>query len=164
MKKSLVTMFKDHEIQVVSSIIAIVFVTAMAFVALMLRESIATPPYESLTEQDLKKVFATAYLRYREDDGTPYLKVEIHNGTLWWVKKAEFDFDGVRYTVRDPNIFQPLHFGALRCSLKKPPPQPGPGEFSIKILMAFGYPPAEIQFKRHLGIVARGAVKKPTQD
>jgi len=61
-----------------AAIIGIVFVAAMAIVALLLRGSISGSPYQALAAADLKKVFATGYLRFREDDGEPYLKVEVH--------------------------------------------------------------------------------------
>jgi hypothetical protein len=139
---------KRHEIYVVAAVIGVVFVTAMGTVAWMLRSSIVGTPYESLSGRDLKSVFATGYLRYREDDGTPYLKVEIHNGTLWWIKKVEFDFDGTRYALSDADAFRPLHFGARRCLLKR---KPAPGvsrEYDLRILKAYGYPPAELEWKR----------------
>ncbi len=164
MKKSLISVFKQHEIQLVTAIIGVVFVVAMAVVAWMLRGAIAVPPHEALSDNDLKQVFATAYIRYREDDGTPYLKVELHNGTLWWIKKVEFEFDGIPYALNDPHTFQPLHFGAVRCLLKKPPPLSEEKQFRIKILKAYGYPPAEMQAKRSLNEGARGSQPKAPED
>ncbi len=148
MRKRILVAFKRHEIVIVTTVIGVVFMAAMGCVAWMLRNSIATPPYENLRGADLDRVFATGYLRFREDDGTPYLKVELHNGTLWWIKKAEFDFDGVRYAVRDSDAFRPLHAGALRCTLKKAPKKRGQIEFDLKILAASGYPPADVHWKR----------------
>jgi hypothetical protein len=145
MKKRLVAAYKRNEIYVVSSVIGVVFVAAMVLVAWLLQTSIVTPPYEALGEADLKQVFATAYLRHREDDGTPYLKVEIHNGTLWWIKRVEFDFDGVQYTLRDSDAFRPLHFAALRCNLRKNPIPADQIEYDLRIAAAAGYPPATIQ-------------------
>jgi hypothetical protein len=100
---------------------------------------------------ELRKVFATAYLRFREDDGTPYLKVEVHNGTLWWIKKVDFDFEGVRYSLRESDMFRPLHFGAVRCLLKKVPSARERIEYDLKILKAYGYPPAHVGWKRASG-------------
>jgi hypothetical protein len=148
MKKRILVAFKRHEIVVVATVIGVVFVTAMGWVAWMLRSSITTPPYETLQASELDRVFATAYLRFREDDGRPYLKIELHNGTQWWIKKVEFDFDGIRYTLRDPDEFRPLHTGALRCNLKKVPQSPGQIEFDLKMVSASGYPPAEVQWER----------------
>jgi len=146
MKSRLKAALKRNEIYVVSAVIGIVFVTAMAIVAWFLRSSIVTPPYEAVKEEDLKKVFATAFLRFREDDGSPYLKVEFHNGTLWWIKRVEFDFDGSRYTLRDADAFRPLHFGAVRCNLKSPPASNAHIEYDLKVLKAYGYPPAQIKW------------------
>lgn len=156
MRKKLLDMFKRNEIYVVSVIIAVVFVAAMAVVAWMLRTSILTPPYEELTQKDLKRIYATAYLRFREDDGTPYLKVELHNGTLWWVKKIEFSFDGTHYALTDPYAFRPLRFGALRCILKQAPPNPSIKEYDLNIAKAFGYPPAKDHPRQRSKKVAAG--------
>ncbi len=150
---------RRHEIYVVAAVIGVVFVAATGVVAWMLRSSIVTPPYESLSGPDLQKVFATGYLRYREDDGTPYLKVEIHNGTLWWIKKVEFDFHGTRYALRDSDAFRPLHFGALRCMLKSAPPAKGSIEYDLPVVKAYGYPPAQVQWNRASGKVAGGRVR-----
>jgi hypothetical protein len=148
MKKKILVAFKRHEVVVVATVIGVVFLTAMGWVAWMLRSSIATPPYETLRTSDLDRVFATAYLRFREDDNKPYLKIELHNGTLWWIKKVEFDFDGTRYALRDPDAFRPLHTGALRCNLQKAPDNPRQIEFDLKMVSASGYPPADVQWER----------------
>lgn len=145
MKRRFLAAYKRHEIYLVAGVIGIVFIAAMGLVAWLLRSSIVTAPYESLSEADLKRVFATAYLRFREDDGKPYLKIELHNGTLWWIKRVEFEFEGVRYALKDSDAFRPLHFGALRCNLKKVPPGPDQIEYDIKITRAAGYPPAHVQ-------------------
>lgn len=145
MKKRLVTAYKRNEIYLVSGVIALVFITAMVLVGWMLQTSIVTPPYEALSQAELKQVFATAYLRHREDDGTPYLKVEIHNGTMWWIKRVEFDFDGTPYTLRDSDAFRPLHFAALRCNLQKTPASADKIEYDLRIAAAAGYPPAAVQ-------------------
>ena len=145
MRKRFLAAFRRHEIYLVAGVIGIVFAVAMGLVAWLLRSSIVTPPYESLSDADLKRVFATAYLRFREDNGQPYLKVELHNGTLWWIKRAEFEFEGVRYVLRDSDAFRPLHFGALRCDLKKVPNGPDQIEYDLRITGAAGYPPAQVQ-------------------
>lgn len=154
MRKRLLATFRRNEIYLVSSVIAIVFVAAMGIVAWMLRSSVTTPPYETLSDADLKSVFATGYLRFREDDGTAYLKLELHNGTLWWIKKVEFDFDGTRYTVRDSDAFRPLHLGAVRCNLKKSPTGPEQIDYDLRIDNASGYPPAQVQWERSVKRVA----------
>jgi len=161
MKKRLVAAFKRNEIYVVSTVIGVVFVAAMVLVAWMLQTSIVTPPYEALAEADLKQVFATAYLRHREDDGTAYLKVEIHNGTLWWIKRVEFDFDGVLYTLRDSDAFRPLHFAALRCNLRKNPASAEQIEYDLRIAAAAGYPPAAVQEEK---LTRKMAGQKSGQD
>ncbi|MFC1833481.1 hypothetical protein ACFL2Q_01935 [Thermodesulfobacteriota bacterium] len=148
MNKRFLARLKRHEIYVVAAVIGVVFVAAMALVAGMLRSSMVTPPYESLSDADLKQVFATGYLRFREEDGTPYLKVELHNGTMWWIKKIEFEFGGLRRSLTDPQAFRPLHFGALRLTLKKAPHTLLTREYDLKILKAFGYPPARSRPKR----------------
>jgi hypothetical protein len=125
-----------------------VFAAAMGVVAWTLQSSIVTPPYESLGESDLKRVFATGYLRFREDDKTPYLKLELHNGTLWWIKRIEFEFEGNNYVLREADAFRPLHFGAVRCPLKKLTKPLNQIEFDIKLLKASGYPPAQVQLDR----------------
>ena len=161
MRSATLNTFKRHEIYVVAAIIGVVFVTAVGTVAWMLRSSIISTPYEALSGKDLKHVFAMGYLRYREDDGTPYLKVEIHNGTLWWIKKVEFDFDGARYALSDADAFRPLHFGALRCFLRTKP-APGPSrEYDLEILKAYGYPPAELEWKRKARQLASDSQRKP---
>ncbi len=154
MRKRLLATFRRNEIYLVAAVIGVVFMAAMGIVAWMLQGSISTPPYEALGESDLSKVFATGYLRFREDDGTPYLKVELHNGTLWWIKNAEFNFDGTRYLLRDSDAFRPLHFGAVRCILKKAPSGPRRIDYDLKILNASGYPPAQIQWERSAKKVA----------
>jgi hypothetical protein len=156
MRKRFLQVLRRNEIYVVAIVIGIVFVAATGIVAWLLRNSIVPPPYESLGKEDLKKVFATGYLRFREDDGTPYLKVELHNGTLWWIKKVEFDFDGVRYSLRDSEAFRPLHFGALRCILKTVPAPKGRVEYDVPILKAYGYPPARIEWNGSPGRIAGG--------
>jgi hypothetical protein len=164
MKKTLLASFRRNEIYVVATVIGVVFVAAMGLVALMLRSSMSPPPYEALTKEDLKRVFATAYLRYREDDGSPYLKVEMHNGTLWWIKKVEYEFEGQRYSLADADAFQPLHFGALRATLKKAPPVTGTREYDLKILNAYGYPPASVQLKRTSRALARNSRARRKKD
>jgi hypothetical protein len=158
MKRRILEAFRRREIEVVATVIGVVFLGAMVSVALTLRSSMATSPYESLTNSDLDRVFATGYLRFREDDGTPYLKVELHNGTLWWIKKVEFQFDGITYTMRDGDAFRPLHMAALRCPLQKAPDEHGRIEFDLKIVRAFGHPPAQVQWERDRKKVA-GAPK-----
>jgi hypothetical protein len=141
MRRRLFASLRRNEIYVGAAIIGIVFVAAMAMVAVLLRSSMSESPYQALAARDLKKVFATGYLRFREDDGTPYLKLEVHNGTLWWIKKLQFDFDGIRYTLRDSDAFRPLHFGALRCPLEKAPRSTA-HEYDVTVTQAYGYPPA----------------------
>jgi len=154
MTKRFLKALRRNEIYVVATVIGVVFVAATGIVAWLLRSSIVTPPHEALSSTDLKKVFATGYLRFREDGGTPYLKVELHNGTLWWIKKVEFDFDGIRYSLRDSDAFRPLHFGALRCTLKTVPSVKGSIEYDLPIVKAYGYPPAQVQWNRTSGKVA----------
>jgi hypothetical protein len=154
MKKKLFEAFRRNEIYVVATVIGVVFVAAMASVAWLLRSSIVAPPYETLAQNDLKKVFATGYLRFREDDKTPYLKLELHNGTLWWIKEVEFEFDGARYSARDADAFRPLHFGAVRCTLKNPPPAPARIEYDLRIDKAYGYPPVQVQIERSPGKIS----------
>lgn len=149
MRKRLIATFRRFELYLVAGVIGVVFVIAMGIVAWMLRTYTVTPPYEALTDRDLKRVHATAYLRHREDDGTPYLKVELHNSTLWWIKKIEFEFDGIHYTLGDSDAFRPLNFGALRCILEKDPPSPMRIEYDISIARAWGYPPAEVVMQRN---------------
>jgi hypothetical protein len=155
MRRRLFATLRRNEIYVGVAVIGIVFVAAMAIVALLLRGSLSGSPYQALSSADLKKVFATGYLRFREDNGKPYLKVEVHNGTLWWIKKMEFDFEGIRYTLRDSDAFRPLQFGALRCPLKKAPGSRGQIEYDVTIVSACGYPPA-VDLKR--GACGRAAV------
>jgi len=154
MKKRLFESFRRNEIYVVATVIGVVFIAAMASVAWLLRSSIVAPPYETLAENDLRKVFATGYLRFREDDNTPYLKLELHNGTLWWIKEVEFEFGSIRYTVRDTDAFRPLHFGAVRCSLKAAPPSHARVEYDLKIDKAYGYPPVQVQIERTHGKIS----------
>jgi hypothetical protein len=142
MRKRFIATIKRHEIYVVAAVIGVVFLSAMGIVAWVLQTSMETTPYESLSGSELTRIFATGYVRFREDDRTPYLKVELHNGTLWWIKKIEFDFDGARYILKDPDAFRPLRLGAVRCSLKKPPSLSEQIEFDLRILKAYGYPPA----------------------
>lgn len=156
MRKRILAVLRRNEIYLVAAIISVVFVAAMAIVAWLLRSSIVTPPYEELRAHDLKRVFATAYLRFREDDGTPYLKVEVHNGTLWWIKRVQFDFEGIRYTLRDSDAFRPLHFGALRCALKKEPSAHGSAEYDLKIIKASGYRPAQVLWDHGTEKIAGG--------
>jgi hypothetical protein len=138
--------FKRHEVEVVAAVIGVVFVAAMGIVAWALRSSLVTPPYEALGTPELGRVFATGNLRFREDDGTPYLKVEVHNGTLWWIKNLEFEFDGELHTLSDSDAFRPLQLGALRCLLKRPPENSGQIEFDLKVVRAYGYPPARVHW------------------
>jgi hypothetical protein len=154
MRKRLLATFRRNEIYLVAAVIGIVLMAAMGIVAWVLQSSVATPPYEALGNNDLKSVFATGYLRFREDDGTPYLKVELHNGTLWWIKKIEFNFDGTRYTVRDSDAFRPLHFGAVRCMIKKAPAGPEKIDYDLNIIKASGYPPAQVQWERNVKKIA----------
>lgn len=144
MKERLLEILKRNEIYVVAAVIGVVFIVATGIVAWMLKSSISTPPYEALSDADLKRVFATGYLRFREDDGKPYLKIELHNGTLWWLKNVEFEFDGIRYSLRESDAFRPLHFGAVRCPLKKAPQNTERIEYDLRILKASGYPPARV--------------------
>ncbi|MCX5861216.1 MAG: hypothetical protein WCG29_05100 [Desulfomonile sp.] len=164
MKQEFLAAFRRHEIYVVATVIALVFVAAMGIVAWLLQSSVLTPPYESLSDLDLKQVFATAYLRFREDDGTPYLKVELHNGTLWWIKKLEFDFEGISYALRESDTFRPLHFGAARCNLKKPPLSRNRVEYDLRILKAYGYAPAQVQWDRGPEKIAGGNVAGTRQN
>jgi hypothetical protein len=143
MNKRLIAVVKRYEVYVVAGVIGVVFVAAMCVLGWFLRTSVSVTAYETLEENDLKRVFATGYLRFREDDGAPYLKVELHNGTLWWIKQVEFDFDGVHYSLKDPEAFRPLHFGAVRCSLSKRPIHAEKVEIDLRIAKAFGYPPAD---------------------
>lgn len=143
MSASLAESFRRHELYVVSVVIGVVFLGAVALVAWVLRTSVMAQPYQSLDQAELEKVFATGYVRYREDDGTPYLKVEVHNGTLWWIKKLDFHFEGRRHTLSDAHAFRPLHFGAMRCLLEKTPSTEAAREFDLKIIAAVGYPPAD---------------------
>ncbi len=143
MRKRFMSAFRRNETYVVACVIGIVFLAAMFVVGLLLKKSISTPPYETLKDSDLKRVFVTSYLRFREDDGSPYLKVELHNGSLWWIKNLEFNFDGLSYSLRDSEAFKPLHFGAVRCPLRKHPTVTNQIEFDIKVSKASGYPPAQ---------------------
>ncbi|MCA1960021.1 MAG: hypothetical protein LDL33_04415 [Desulfomonile sp.] len=157
MKGELAAAFRRNEIYVVATVIAVVFVAAMAMVGWLLKSSISAVAYEALSRDDLKNVFATAYLRHREDDGKPYLKVELHNGTLWWIRKITFEFEDDSYTVSDPHAFRPLHSGAVRCPLRKDPGSSDTREYNLTIAEAFGYPPASVQWGRNVGKIAREA-------
>jgi hypothetical protein len=148
MRRRLAASLKRNEIYVVAAIIAVVFLSAMGVVAWLLQNSMVATPYEALDSTDLNHVFATAYVRFREDDNTPYFKVELHNGTLWWIKRIEFDFEGTPYVLRDPDAFRPLHLGAVRCALKRPPSDPEQIEYDLRIQRAYGYPPARVQLPR----------------
>ncbi|MGO9481780.1 MAG: hypothetical protein ACLP05_08375 [Candidatus Kryptoniota bacterium] len=154
MRRRLAASLKRHEIYVVAVIISVVFLSAMGVVAWLLQDSMAGSPYEALEGIDLKSIFATAYVRFREDDKTPYLKVELHNGTLWWIKRVEFKFDDIVYVLKDPEAFRPLHLGAVRCALKKRPIRVEQIEYDLKILKAYGYPPAHLQSPRNTKNVA----------
>jgi hypothetical protein len=164
MRERILRIFRRYEIYVVATIIAVVFIAAMGIVAVMLRNSIATPPYESLGEADLKQVFATGYLRFREDDGSPYLKVEVHNGTLWWIKKLEFEFEGMKYVLRESDAFRPLHFGGVRCLIKNPPKERDRLEYDLKLLAAHGYAPTKAVSERPPGPVAGRFLGQGTRD
>jgi hypothetical protein len=164
MKKRLIAAFRRNEIVVVTTIIGFVFVSAMDVVAFTLKNSISTPPYETLSDSDLKRVFATGYLRFREDDGTSYLKIELHNGTLWWIKKLEFEFDGVKYSLKESDAFRPLHFGAVRCPLKKKPAKSDQIEYDLQVLKASGYPPAEIEWEKTVNKIAGEAKGSPRRN
>lgn len=164
MRRKLFAAFKRHEIYLVAAVIGVVFVSAMGVVAMLLKSSIVTPPYETLSDAELKRVFATGYLRYREDDGSPYLKVELHNGTMWWIKKVEFDFDGIRYTLWDSEAFRPLHFGAVRCNLKKAPVGSEHNDYDLRIRKASGYPPAQMEAQRNAKKIAGEAKEQESRN
>ncbi len=149
MRRRLAASLKRNEIYVVAAIIAVVFLSAMGVVAWLLQNSMVATPYEALDVSDLNSVFATAYVRFREDDSTPYLKIELHNGSLWWIKKVAFNFDGIAYLLKDAEAFRPLHLGAVRCALKKPPSDTKQIEYDIKIERAYGYPPANAHWPRN---------------
>ncbi|MHB8202349.1 MAG: hypothetical protein ACYDHG_01430 [Desulfomonilaceae bacterium] len=153
MKRSFVRALKRNETYIVTVIIAAVFFGAMVVVAFLLRDSLVAQPYETLRSSDLKRIFVTGYLRFREEDGSPYLKVELHNGTLWWVKSIEFKFAGKVYTLSDSSAFKPLHFGAVRLDLKDAPQRKSSTEYDLKIIRASGYPPAEVQWERGISKV-----------
>ncbi len=157
MKQKLITAFKRNETYVVAGVIGIVFFAAMCVLVFSLRNSIARPAYEVMTNEDLKSVFVTAYLRHREDNGSPYLKVELHNGSLWWIKKVDFAFDGVEYSLKDPEAFKPLRFGAVRCPLKTPV-RSTRMEYDLHISRASGYPPADFRRDPEPGKVAGASV------
>jgi len=160
MKKKFISAFKRNELYLVASVIGLVFLTAMFVVGFMLKKSISTPPYELMTESELKTVFATGYLRFREDDGTPYLKVELHNGSLWWIKNIEFTFDGIKYSLKDSDAFRPLRFGAVRCNLKQAPTRSDLIEYDLKVLKASGYPPAQVLSKHGSNQAINDSAKK----
>ncbi len=153
MKRSFVSALKRNETYIVTIIIAAVVLSAMVVVAFLLRDSLVAQPYENLRSSDLKSVFVTGYLRFREEDGSPYLKVELHNGTLWWIKSIEFGFAGEMYTLSDSSAFKPLHFGAVRLDLKDAPQRKNSTEYDLKITRASGYPPAELQWERGMSKV-----------
>jgi len=157
MKRDLASAFRRNEVYLVAAIIAVVFVAAMAVVGWLLKSSISAVSYEALSRDDLKSVFVTAYLRHREDDGKPYLKVELHNGTLWWIRKVTFQFEDEPYSVSDAQAFRPLHSGAVRCPLRKDPVPSDTREYTLSIGEAYGYPPAAIQWNRSVGKIARNA-------
>jgi hypothetical protein len=154
MNRRFLAYFNRNETFLVPLLIGIVFIGASVTVAWLLRNSIVPPPYEAMTLKELKNVFASGYLRFREDDGTPYLKVEIHNGTLWWIKKVELEFDGIAYTLNDRGAFRPLHFGAERCVLKKAPSGERQIVYDLKITRAYGYPPAQARWEKKTRQVA----------
>jgi hypothetical protein len=153
MDRKLWDFIKDNELYFVSIIMGIIFISAMAMVAWMFRTSIAPPPYQEMSGEALENVFATGYLRFREDNGEPYLKVEVHNGGQWWIRKINFKFNGKSRALVDPEIFRPLSFGAMRLILDKAPEGAKAGqEYDIKITRAFGYPPAAqtLDGRRHV--------------
>ncbi len=164
MRRRLAASFRRNEIYLVAAIIAVVFLSAMGVVAWLLQNSMVATPYEALDTSDLNRVFATAYLRFREDDNSPYLKIELHNGTLWWIKKVEFKFDGIAYILKDPEAFRPLHLGAVRCVLKKPPADAKQIEYDIRIQRAYGYPPAHVQWPRNFKNFARATQNRNLND
>ncbi len=151
MKRTLFKVLKRNEIYIVAITIAGVFISAMLVVGFLLRDSLVAQPYEVLGKEDLNRVFATGYLRFKEDNGNPYLKVELHNGTLWWIKSVDLEFAGKTYSLGDANAFKPLHFGAVRLELSDAPQRKNSTEYDLKILSAAGYPPAEIQWSRSVG-------------
>ena len=164
MRRRIIASLKRHEIFVVAVVIGVVFLSAMGVVAWLLQNSIAATPYEAMSSSDLNRVFATAYVRFREDDKTSYLKVELHNGTLWWIKKVEFDFDGIRYTLKDSDAFRPLHLGAVRCTLRKPPSGTEQKEYDLTILKGYGYPPAHLQWQPDPKRIARALKNRNLDD
>lgn len=153
MKRSLFTALKRNEIYIVAITIAGVFISALLVVGFLLRDSLVAQPYEALGKEDLSRVFATGYLRFKEDNGSPYLKVELHNGTLWWIKSVDLEFAGKTYSLTDTSAFKPLHFGAVRLDLSESPQRKSSTEYDLKILNAAGYPPAELQWSRNVGKV-----------
>jgi hypothetical protein len=153
MNRSLLKALKRNEIYIVALVIAGVFISAMLVVGFLLRDSLVAQPYEALGKEDLHRVFATGYLRFREDNGSPYLKVELHNGTLWWIKSLDLEFAGKTYTLGEASAFKPLHFGAVRLDLSDAPQRKNSTEYDLKILSAAGYPPAELQWDRNVGKV-----------
>lgn len=155
MTGGLTAALRRNEIYVVAVVIGVVFAAAMAMLGWLLKSSVNPASYEALSRDDLKSVFATAYLRHREDDGKAYLKVELHNGTLWWIRKVTFQFDGEPYTVSDAQAFRPLHSGAVRCPLRKDPTPSETREYTLSISEALGYPPASIQWTRSTDKIAR---------
>lgn len=164
MNKRLLEVFRRHEIFVVAALISVVFVGAMAIVAWMLRSSTVTKPYDELAEADLKRVYATGYLRFKEEDGTPYLKVELHNGTMWWIRNVEFSFNGRTRKLSDSNAFRPLHSGAVRVELEKGSIARDKIEYDLKILKASGFPPAMDQIQVTPGKIADKSVSNSSKN
>lgn len=164
MNKKLVEAFRKHEIFVVAALISVVFVGAMAIVAWMLRSSTAMKPYEELSESDLKRVYATGYLRFKEEDGTPYLKVELHNGTLWWIRNVEFNFNGKMRKLTDSNAFRPLHSGAVRLELEKGSISRDRIEHDLHIVKASGFPPAGNQVQITPGKIADKSISNSSKN
>ncbi len=164
MNRRFLKFFNRNETLLVPILIGIVFVGASVTVAWLLRNSIVPPPYEAMTLKEIKNVFASGYLRFREDDGTPYLKVELHNGTLWWIKKVDFEFDGTAYTLNDRSAFRPLHYGAQRCVLKKAPAGERQIVYDLKIVKAYGYPPAQARWEKKSRHMVTESTANPKSD
>ncbi len=164
MIRKLLEVFRKHEIFVVAALISVVFVGAMAIVAWMLRSSTVAKPYEELAASDLKRVYATGYLRFKEEDGTPYLKVELHNGTLWWIRNVEFFFNGKMRNLSDSNAFRPLHSGAVRLELEKGSISRDQIEYDLKIVKASGFPPASNQTRVSPGKIADKSVSNSSKN
>lgn len=164
MNRKLLETFKKHEIFVVAALISVVFVGAMAIVAWMLRSATVAKPYEELSQSELKRIYATGYLRFKEEDGTPYLKVELHNGTLWWIRNVEFFFNGKQHKLSDSNAFRPLHSGAVRLELEKGSIGRDRIEYDLKIVKASGYPPASNHYQNTPGKVADKSVSNASKN